>query len=73
MKGPCAPREAVLQLAGRSENWLNEHFTLAGECVPPQFWNRQAVLAASGQRKPGFLSKAQNKTCTGLVWNASAG
>ena len=35
MKGPCASREAVLQLAGRSENWLNEHFTLAGECVPP--------------------------------------
>lgn len=44
MKGPCAPRETVLQLAGRSENWLNEHFTLAGERVPPAILERAGCM-----------------------------
>ena len=54
VKAVPTPREAVYSFKRRSENWLNEHFTLAGECVPPAILNRQAVLAASGQRKPGF-------------------
>ena len=44
MKGPCTPREAVLQLAGRSENWLDEHFTLAGECVPPAILEQASCI-----------------------------